>query len=101
MVKDLSVAPVLEKLVDDLEGATDKSFTIACCLATVLNKTFQLKTPPVLNLVEKCPMFVSKDSKRARYLFGYNQKMKKTVQVQSHNFELRHFTQHSVCNQSQ
>ena len=85
---------------EDLENASDKESVIACCLATVLNKTFQLKTPSVLALTEKCPTFVSKDSKRARYLFGYAHKMKKTVQVQGHNFELRHFTQHTLCNQS-
>ena len=90
----------------DKPDKTDKTFTMACCLATVLSRTFQLKTPHASNLVEKFPLFLPPASKRSKYLGiaagpAMNKVLKKHVQIQGHHFDLKHYTQHSYCNQSQ
>ena len=63
----------------------------------MLSKTFQLKSPGVQSHIEKCPTFVSKD-KRPK-VFGHRNK--KTVQLQGHHFEIKHYTELTHCNHSQ
>ena len=82
---------------EDLENVSDRNLTIASSLATVLSKTFQLKSPGIQSHIEKCPTFVSKD-KRPK-IFGHRNK--KTVQLQGHHFELKHYYQLTHCNHSQ
>ena len=76
---------------------SDRNLTIASALATVLSKTFQLKSPGVQSHIEKCPTFVSKD-KRPK-VFGHRNK--KTVQLQGHHFEIKHYFQLTYCTHSQ
>ena len=76
---------------------SDRNLTIASALATVLSKTFQLKSPGVQSHIEKCPTFVSKD-KRPK-LFGHRNK--KTVQLQGHHFEIKHYHELTYCTHSQ
>ena len=82
---------------EDLENVSDRNLTIASALATVLSKTFQLKSPGIQSHIEKCPTFVSKE-KRPK-IFGHRNK--KTVQLQGHHFEIKHYYQHTVCTHSQ
>ena len=82
---------------EDLENVSDRNLTIASALATVLSKTFQLKSPSVQSHIEKCPTFVSKD-KRPK-IFGHRNK--KTVQLQGHHFEIKHYFQLTYCTHSQ
>ena len=82
---------------EDLENVSDRNLTIASALATVLSKTFQLKSPAIQSHIEKCPTFVSKE-KRPK-IFGHRNK--KTWQLQGHHFEIKHYFQHTVCTHSQ
>ncbi|XP_071744696.1 uncharacterized protein [Lepeophtheirus salmonis] len=96
-VIDNLMIPLLDSLTEDLDNATERSFTIASSLATILSKTFVTRNPTALSLIEKCPTFVSKE-KKSNKLFGRN---KKSLQVQGHNFELKQYYEVTYCNQSQ
>ncbi|CAB4064748.1 ARHGEF12 [Lepeophtheirus salmonis] len=62
-VIDNLMIPLLDSLTEDLDNATERSFTIASSLATILSKTFVTRNPTALSLIEKCPTFVSKEKK--------------------------------------
>ena len=90
------LVPVLETMAEDLENATDRNSTLCAALATVLHKIFNTKDPKAQAIIDKIPTFVSKEKKK---IFG--RVLKKNLNVNGHNFELKHYDQLTNCNQSQ
>ena len=90
------LVPVLETMAEDLENATDRNSTLCAALATVLHKIFNTKDPKAQAIIDKIPTFVSKEKKK---IFG--RVLKKNLNVNGHNFELKHYDQLTYCNQSQ
>ena len=90
------LVPVLETMAEDLENATDQGSTLCAALATVLHKIFNTKDPKAQAIIDKIPTFVSKEKKK---IFG--RVLKKNLNVNGHNFELKHYDQLTNCNQSQ
>ena len=91
------LVPVLETMAEDLECATDRNSTLCSSLATVLNKSFATKCPKALSIIEKIPTFVSKENNKKKFL---GKLLKKSLQVNGHNFVLKHYDQVTLCNQS-
>ena len=90
------LVPVLETMAEDLENATDRNSTLCAALATVLHKIFNTKDPKATAIIDKIPTFVSKEKKK---IFG--RVLKKNLNVNGHNFELKHYDQLTYCNYSQ
>ena len=79
--------------------------TIASCLATLLAKTFNARNATNAPLIDKCPLFVSKERK-ANYktaffglkdIPGSKANKGKPLSVRGHNFELKNYTDVTFC----
>ena len=92
-----TLLPLFDTMADDFENATDRQSTLCSSLATVLVKTFTIRSTQAIANIEKIPMFVSKEKRRER-LFG--RVLKKNLTVKGHNFYLRHYDQVTMCTQS-
>ena len=90
------LVPVLETMAEDLENATDRNSTLCAALATVLHKIFSTKDPKAQSIIDKIPTFVSKEKKK---IFG--RVLRKNLNINGHNFELKHYDQLTYCNHSQ
>ena len=89
--------PILFHLIcsQDLEGCSDRSLTLASSLATLISKHFDAKSARNSHLIEKCPLFTSREKKSK--LFGRSKK----IQTQGHNFEIKQYTSVTMCNFTQ
>ena len=90
------LVPVLETMAEDLENATDRNSTLCAALATVLHKIFNTKDTKAQSIIDKIPTFVSKEKKK---IFG--RVLRKNLNINGHNFELKHYDQLTYCNQTQ
>lgn len=90
--------PILETMSEDGENATDRNATLCSALATVLSKTFGLKSAQALSLLEKTPTFVSKEKSKEKF---FGRVFKKKIAVKGHVFILQHYEQVTYCNHTQ
>ena len=60
---------------EDLENSSDRSIAIASSLATILQKTFIVKSPNSTSLVERCPTFVAKEKSIKPKFLSKNKKV--------------------------
>ena len=101
VIDDL-IVPMLERATSDMENAADRTLVVASSLATLLAKTFNARSANNSSLIDKCPLFVSKERK-ANYktaFFGIPAKeasKRKSLSVRGHNFELKNYTEITFC----
>uniref|UniRef100_T1J9G7 Rho guanine nucleotide exchange factor 12 n=1 Tax=Strigamia maritima TaxID=126957 RepID=T1J9G7_STRMM len=91
------LVPSMETLSEDIENANNRTCALATSLATLLYKLFGVKSPQAINLIERCPTFVSKEKSRLK-VFNRN---KKVQMVQGHNFLAQHYFNVTYCNHCQ
>ncbi|XP_045595690.2 rho guanine nucleotide exchange factor 12 isoform X4 [Procambarus clarkii] len=86
--------PCLECVSDDLKNATDHMIVTASSLATILFKYYGVRTQQAQQLIERCPLFVSKERPLRSKIFRGN---KKQV-YRDHHFNQHTYYSVTYCN---
>lgn len=80
------LVPCLDSVSDDLKNSSDQRLVTASSLATILLKYYMVRSPQAQQLIDRCPMYVSKERPLRSKIFRGNKK-----QV----FRDHHFNQHT------
>ncbi|XP_063889552.1 rho guanine nucleotide exchange factor 11-like isoform X5 [Scylla paramamosain] len=80
------LVPCLESVSDDLKNATDQMLVTVSSLATILLKYYMVRSQLAQQLIDRCPLYVSKERPLRTKIFRGNKK-----QV----FRDHHFNQHT------
>ncbi|XP_037072957.1 rho guanine nucleotide exchange factor 11-like, partial [Pollicipes pollicipes] len=95
------IEDVLVKLLEtvyqssELENATEQTQTQASSLTTILHKHFNYRSPSVQQIVDNCPMFVSKERSFKSKLLNRH---KKPPAIRGHQFQLHQYYIVTACN---
>ncbi|XP_043228878.1 rho guanine nucleotide exchange factor 11-like isoform X15 [Amphibalanus amphitrite] len=98
------IEDVLVKLLEtvhqssELENASEQTQTQASSLATILYKYFNYRSPSLQQIVESCPLFVSKERSFKSKLLNRH---KKPPVVRGHQFQLHQYYIVTACNACQ
>ncbi|CAL4066068.1 unnamed protein product, partial [Meganyctiphanes norvegica] len=88
------LVPCLESVSEDLKNATDQMFLTASCLATILQKYYGVKSQQSLQLIDRCPLFVSKERPlRSKFFRG-----SKKLVSRDHVFNQHAYYSVTYCN---
>ncbi|KAK8734372.1 hypothetical protein OTU49_006154, partial [Cherax quadricarinatus] len=93
IVENLLV-PCLESVSDDLKNATDQMIVTASSLATILLKYYGVRSQQAHQLIDRCPLFVSKERPLRSKIFRGS---KKQV-YRDHHFNQHTYYSVTYCN---
>ncbi|XP_042206131.1 rho guanine nucleotide exchange factor 11-like isoform X5 [Homarus americanus] len=88
------LVPCLESVSDDLKNATDQMIVTASSLATILLKYYGVRSQQAHQLIDRCPLFVSKERPLRSKIFRGS---KKQV-YRDHHFNQHTYYSVTYCN---
>ncbi|XP_064107436.1 uncharacterized protein LOC135216228 isoform X5 [Macrobrachium nipponense] len=68
------LVPCLETVSEDLKNATDQMTVTASSLATILLKYYGVRSPVAIQLIDRCPLYVSKERTTRNKIFRGSKK---------------------------
>ncbi|XP_068204082.1 uncharacterized protein [Palaemon carinicauda] len=88
------LVPCLETVSEDLKNSTDQMMVTASSLATILLKYYGVRSPVAIQLIDRCPLYVSKERATRNKIFRGS---KKQV-YRDHHFNPHTYYTVTFCN---